>query len=201
MTMIWMVRAGAVLSGAAATPALAHHVDGNMLPGTLVSGLLSGLGHPVIGLDHLAFVVAVGVLAAAWPRALLPVAAFLAAALAGCLVHAAGADLPGAELAVALSVLAAGAAVIAGAELSAGAAALLLALAGAFHGYAYGESIVGAEPGPLLAYLLGFTLIQGAIILGVRAAARAALRSPAWPLARRAAGMAVVVIAVLALAA
>jgi urease accessory protein len=40
------------------------------------------------------------------------------------------------------------------------------------HGYAYGESIVGAEPTPLVAYLAGFTLIQLAIVLAAFAAAR-----------------------------
>ena len=33
-----------------------------------VEGLLSGLGHPVIGLDHLAAVIAVGCLAATQPK-------------------------------------------------------------------------------------------------------------------------------------
>jgi len=36
----------------------------------------------------------------------------------------------------------------------------LSAIAGIFHGYAYGESIFGAESTPLVAYLLGFTVIQ-----------------------------------------
>ncbi len=34
------------------------------------------------------------------------------------------------------------------------------ATAGIFHGYAYGEAIVGAETTALNAYLLGFSLIQ-----------------------------------------
>jgi urease accessory protein len=41
----------------------------------------------------------------------------------------------------------------------------LSALAGLFHGYAYGESIFGAETTPLLAYLIGFTTVQLAIAL------------------------------------
>jgi urease accessory protein len=42
---------------------------------------------------------------------------------------------------------------------------LLSAIAGIFHGYAYGESIFGAESTPLFAYLLGFTVIQLLIIM------------------------------------
>ncbi|MGI0494005.1 HupE/UreJ family protein [Alkalinema pantanalense CENA528] len=37
---------------------------------------------------------------------------------------------------------------------------ILAAIAGLFHGYAYGESIFGAATPPLLAYLAGFTVIQ-----------------------------------------
>jgi urease accessory protein len=55
-------------------------------------------------------------------------------------------------------------------------AALALA-AGVFHGYAYGESIVGAEPTPLFAYLVGFSLVQLAIAFAAQALVRAATRS------------------------
>ena len=38
-----------------ASPAFAHHAMGGGVPSTLGQGLLSGFGHPVIGVDHLAF--------------------------------------------------------------------------------------------------------------------------------------------------
>ncbi|MET0472193.1 MAG: HupE/UreJ family protein, partial [Xanthobacteraceae bacterium] len=41
--------------------ASAHHVMGGRTPTTFVEGFLSGLGHPVIGPDHLAFLLAIGV--------------------------------------------------------------------------------------------------------------------------------------------
>ena len=41
--------------------AFAHHVMDGATPATFVEGLLSGLGHPVIGPDHLAFLLAIGV--------------------------------------------------------------------------------------------------------------------------------------------
>src|SRR5262244_1869797 len=49
----------ATLAGALllADPAFAHHLMGGRMPSTFVEGLLSGLGHPVIGIDHLAFLV------------------------------------------------------------------------------------------------------------------------------------------------
>jgi urease accessory protein len=49
----------------------------------------------------------------------------------------------------------------------------LVGAGGVFHGYAYGESIVGAQRGPLMAYLVGFTIIQLATLLFVRYLTRA----------------------------
>jgi hypothetical protein len=49
------------------SPAFAHHALGGKLPATAWEGFLSGLAHPVIGLDHLAFVVAIGLVAAGQP--------------------------------------------------------------------------------------------------------------------------------------
>jgi len=40
-------------------------------------------------------------------------------------------------------------------------------MVGLFHGYAFGESIYGAEKSPLGAYLLGLVLIQTALTLGI----------------------------------
>jgi urease accessory protein len=59
------------------------------------------------------------------------------------------------------------------------------AIAGLFHGYAYGEAIIGAQMFPLFAYLLGFTLIQYgvalvAFLVGNLALQKSANSSPAW---------------------
>ena len=45
--------------------------------------------------------------------------------------------------------------------------AALFGLAGLAHGYAYGESIFGAEPTPLSAYLLGLVVIQSLLTVGI----------------------------------
>src|SRR3954466_7050575 len=83
---------------ATAAGAEAHHVMGGTTPQTLAQGLLSGLAHPVIGLDHLAFTVAAGLLAASLPpplaRAALMPLAFLVAGAVGASLHLAGVDLP-----------------------------------------------------------------------------------------------------------
>ncbi|MGA8937069.1 MAG: HupE/UreJ family protein, partial [Pseudolabrys sp.] len=52
------------------------------------------------------------------------------------------------------------------------AAFVLFAMVGVIHGYALGESIYGAEPTPLYAYLLGLAVIQSAIALAAAKIAR-----------------------------
>jgi urease accessory protein len=156
----------------AATPASAHHVMGGKMPSTFVEGLLSGLGHPVIGPDHLAFMVAVGVIVGAGGLNLVLPLAFVAAMAVGVAVHVASLNIPAAEMMVALSVLLAGFLIARGRALPLLAWASLFAAAGLFHGYAFGESIFGAETSPLGAYLLGLAAIQAAITIGVALVAR-----------------------------
>jgi len=146
-------------------PALAHHVMGGRTPATFTEGLLSGLGHPVIGLDHFAAVVAVGCLAAAHRVASALAIGFVLAMMAGVALHLHGTTVPGAEILVALSVIFLGAFMLRGRDVATATAFGLFAVVGLIHGYALGESIYGAEPTPLYAYLLGLAVIQGAIAL------------------------------------
>lgn len=130
------------------------------LPRTFLEGFLSGLGHPIIGLDHAAFIVAAGFLLALFARGLWGIAVLIAGSLAGAALHLAGIDLPAGEAAVAVSVILIGGLVIARRQIPFGWLIGGLAIAGALHGHAYAESIFGAEPTPLAAYLIGFSLVQ-----------------------------------------
>jgi urease accessory protein len=159
----------------AAAPAQAHHLMGGRTPATFAEGLLSGLGHPVIGLDHLAAVVAMGCLAALHPAGAGLVIGYIVAMMVGVAVHLQGATVPGAEVLVALSVVALGAVLVWRASLGAAVAFALFAVTGLAHGYAFGESIFGAEPTPLYAYLGGLAVVQAAIALGVMLLARSVL--------------------------
>jgi urease accessory protein len=179
--------------------AQAHHVMGGGKPATLVEGLLSGLGHPVIGMDHLAFVIAVGLVAGIAGLSLLLPALFIAASAVGVALHVAGIELPKAELVVAASVLLVGALIAMDAK-AAGRHwlwAALFGIAGLFHGYAYGESIFGAESTPLLGYLAGLVLVQAAIATGVALLAR---RDGAASLRTRLAGAAIAGVGIAVLA-
>lgn len=170
---------GVVVLALGGAPAYAHHLMGGRTPATFAEGMLSGLGHPVIGLDHFAAVVAVGCLAAAHRSASALAIAFIVTMIAGVALHLHGATIPGAEILVALTVLALGALMVLRRGMSTGAALALFAGVGIIHGYALGESIYGAEPTPLYAYLSGLAVIQGTIALAAAHLTRLlAQRSP-----------------------
>jgi urease accessory protein len=145
---------------------------GGRMPATFGDGILSGLGHPIVGLDHFAAVVAVGCLAAAHRSGAALAVGFVLAMMAGVALHVHGTAVPGAEVLVALSVIALGVLMLRRRAMPAGAALTLFAGVGLVHGYALGESIYGAEPTPLYAYLAGLALIQSAVALAAMRVAR-----------------------------
>jgi len=159
----------AVAAALAALPghAWAHHFMDDALPQTFAQGLLSGLGHPLIGLDHAAFIGATGFFLALINGGMWGVLAMIAGSLAGAALHLLGFSVPAGEVGVALSVILIGGLVMARHKVKLSWLAGGLAFAGVLHGHAYAETIFGAEPAPLGAYLIGVSLIQ----LGVAAAA------------------------------
>jgi urease accessory protein len=144
----------------AISPALAHHPMGGRTPSNVFEGFMSGVAHPLIGPDHFAFVVAVGLLAATRKQGVMIPFAFVLAAMFGAGMHLANLNVPGIELFVSGSVALFGILLALKNSLNTGAVAGLSALAGLFHGYAYGEAIFGAQMTPLVSYLAGFTIIQ-----------------------------------------
>lgn len=149
----------------AATPGWAHHPFEGVEPQdfSLVQGLVSGLGHPLLGTDHLVFLLAIVVMTVLTTRRwVLPL---LASGLAGSglAVLVVATPEPGLglalELVVSLSLVAAG--LVHGGWLPAW---VLLPLMG-IHGFLLGEPMIGSEPTPLVAYGLGLLLSQGALLL------------------------------------
>jgi urease accessory protein len=144
----------------AISPALAHHPMGGRTPSNVFEGFMSGVAHPLIGPDHFAFVVAVGLLAATRKQGVIIPIAFVLAAMFGTGMHLANLNVPGIELLVSGSIVLFGILLALKNSLNTGTVAGLSALAGLFHGYAYGEAIFGAQMTPLVSYLAGFTVIQ-----------------------------------------
>lgn len=183
-------RGGAILIAVlamASEPAFAHHVMGGGTPSTFAQGFLSGLGHPIIGIDHLAFLVAVGVVVGIAGLNLILPLVFVGMAAIGVLLHVRGITIPAVEVLVAGSVILVGALLAHGARVVPLAWGALFALAGLIHGYAYGESIFGAEATPVGAYLLGLVIIQAAIVTGIAFAMQKSTRV-AFSIAPRLAG-------------
>jgi urease accessory protein len=153
------------------SPASAHHAIAGRTPANLFEGLLSGFAHPIIGLDHFLGVIATGLIAVGQTLGILLPISFVLTTLAGTGIHLLGWNLPIPEIMIALSVIIFGGILILKQntfkipQLQQLAFVSITAIAGVFHGYAYGESIIGAEMTPLFAYLIGFTLIQLVIAL------------------------------------
>src|SRR5262249_56840617 len=91
------------------SPAFAHPFMGGELPSTAWQGLLSGLGHPIIGIDHFAFTVGVGLISQLAGRIVLLPLLFVAGSVLGCFMHVQGFDLPWPEVVIGLRVAAAAA--------------------------------------------------------------------------------------------
>jgi urease accessory protein len=162
-------------------PTMAHHAIGGQTPSNFWEGFLSGLAHPVIGLDHFAFVVATGAIAAGIDGGISIPFVFILATLVGTGIHLQAVDLPFSEVVIAASVVLFGLLLaqrntrVHPPQFYGIALTALAALAGIFHGYAYGESIVGANMMPLVAYLAGFAIIQLIVAILSRAIAKVVL--------------------------
>lgn len=155
----------------AATPALAHHPLNGMPMETFAHGVLSGVGHPLLGFDHLAFVLVMGVAALFTARRFLAPAAYIGAMLLGCALMTAGVALPLAEGVIVASLIVVGGIVLSGRALSAVPAMAIFAAFGLFHGSAFGASIAGQEGGVGGAVMIGYFLGLAALQYGMAIAA------------------------------
>lgn len=142
-----------------ARPAFAHEQVG------VSGGLLSGLLHPLSGIDHMIAMVAVGI----WGAQLgapaiwvLPITFPLVMAFGGVL-GVLRIPLPMPEMAIALSALVLGAAVAIRLRVPFAAAAVVVAVFAIFHGHAHGAELPNAA-NPL-AYGVGFVVATGLLHL------------------------------------
>ena len=147
----------AVLLPLVAAPALAHHpMEAMGLEPTAFSGLFSGLAHPLLGPDHLLFLLVLGLVG--WQRSLRSALTLLAVGLGGSALGLIWPGLPAAELLVSLSL------VLEGLVLSGRVSPALLLPAFALHGYVLSGSVIGWETTPIAAYLFGLLLSQGLLL-------------------------------------
>ncbi len=177
------------LATAVAGPALAH-TGPELAHIGVAGGLWSGLLHPLLGLDHLVAMVAVGLWASQLGRPaiwILP-ACFMALMALGGLLGMTGVQLPGTEWVIAISAVVLGLAVAMGARAPAWAAAAIVGLFAVFHGHAHGAEMPGSANA--LAYGVGFVAATG-LLHGTGIMAGMLARWPAGARTVRAMGAAV----------
>jgi len=172
----------ATLSLGLSFPALAHTGEG------AIGGFISGLLHPVLGLDHVIAMVAVGLwgaflgMPAIW---LLPVVFPLVMAFGGIL-GIIGIPIPAVEIGIAVSAIGLGALVAFAARPPVWIAAIIVGIFAIFHGHAHGNELPdAANP---LAYSIGFVLATG-LLHATGIAFGMFTRSPAGRIAVRSGGV------------
>ncbi|MGD2021091.1 MAG: HupE/UreJ family protein [Thiohalocapsa sp.] len=136
-------------------PALAHVEAGT------AGGFLSGLSHPISGLDHILAMVAVGIWGAQLGRPaiwLLPVVFPLLMAFGG-FAGLVGWEVPAIEAGIALSAVVLGALILGQARLPLAVAILIVAFFAVFHGHAHGTEM--ADGDSALLYSIGFVIATG----------------------------------------
>ena len=137
-------------------------------------GILSGFLHPLLGLDHLLAMIAVGMLStqiggrAVW---YVP-AAFVGAMAVGGIIGIIGIPLPFIEYGITASVLILGLAILADSKLPISAAMVFVAIFAIFHGYAHGTELPEAASTQnatyIAAYVNGFLIATAGLhLIGV----------------------------------
>lgn len=124
-------------------------------------GFVTGLVHPVSGLDHIAAMIAVGLWGAQLRQPaiwILPVMFPLVMAL-GAFLALVDLGLPGVEIGIALSAVALGAAVLLEARPPLAVATLVVSVFAVFHGQAHGTELPGDQDA--LVYSMGFVVSTG----------------------------------------
>ncbi|MEH2401852.1 HupE/UreJ family protein [Nostoc sp.] len=131
-------------------------------------GFLWGLADPIIGLDCLVGIVAIGLLSSVFVRGAAIAGCFVLAAVLGIVIHVFGLNLPGTEIAIAISTIVFSTMLMMPNQPNFTVFALVSVSAGLFQGYADAESVIGAGIISLVAYILGIILTLFAVTMSAK---------------------------------
>ncbi len=162
----------------------------------VAGGLISGFLHPILGLDHLVAMVAVGIWGSVLGAPLLvalPIAFPLMMAL-GALVGILGVPLIGTEYVIALSAVVLGALVCLRVRPPVWAAIAIVGVFAVFHGYAHGRELPPAS-NPM-SYAVGFVFSTGLLHLCGIGIGELARQVPRAKLVAQASGAAIAIVGV-----
>ncbi|MEH2128923.1 HupE/UreJ family protein [Nostoc sp.] len=127
-----------------------------------------GLADPVISLNCLVGIVAIGLLSSVFVRGAAIAGCFVLATVLGIVIHIFQLDLPGTEIAITISTIVFGTMLMMPNQLNFLVLALVGISAGLFQGYANAESIIGAGTISVVAYILGIALTLFAVAMSAR---------------------------------
>lgn len=164
-----------------AAPAFAHTGEG------LAGGFAGGFAHPLLGPDHIAAMLAVGLWGAflGMPAMLILPVVFPLVMAAGGALGILGVPLPSVEIGIAASAVVLGLMVALAAKPNLFVAAIIVGIFAIFHGHAHGAEL--PEGADAVAYSLGFVIATGLLHLAGIAFGLLA-QWPAGRIAVRAAG-------------
>ncbi|MBC1224208.1 HupE/UreJ family protein [Nostoc sp. UCD121] len=131
-------------------------------------GFLWGLADPVIALDCLVGIVAIGLLSSMFVRGAAIAGYFVLAAILGIVIHLFQLNFPGIEIAIAISTILFSTMLMMPNQPNFVVLALMGISAGLFQGYTVAESIIGAEMLPLIAYIVGMSLTLFVVAMSAR---------------------------------
>jgi urease accessory protein len=139
-------------------------------------GFLWGLADPVISLDCLVGIVAIGLLSSVFVRGAAIAGSFVLATILGIVIHLFQLNFPGTEIAftqsvgvaIAISTIVFGTMLIMPNQPNFIVLALGSISAGLFQGYADAKSIIGVEMIPLITYIVGVTLTLFVVAMSAR---------------------------------
>lgn len=138
-------------------PVLAHHPwEGERENLNLFQAFISGLAHPILGLDHLLFFISVGLLGGLSPLIRVPFLITL-----GLLSGIASLFLPifpGSEILMGVSIIFSVLVALKRLPL------VVIPISIACHGFVLAKAMIGLEPTPLISYFIGVLLVEIFII-------------------------------------
>ena len=146
--------------------AFAHHPLAGQKMETFFQGFLSGIGHPILGFDHLFFIIGVGIICLLSKKIFIGPLTFIIGMILGLFLIILGYNLFLVEFVIAASLFLIGIFIISGKKINFNIISASLIVIGLFHGWAFGETIIGQEntgQSVISGYLLGLSLIIWAI--------------------------------------
>ncbi|PPR79669.1 MAG: hypothetical protein CFH01_00253 [Alphaproteobacteria bacterium MarineAlpha2_Bin1] len=143
----------------------AHHFIEGEVPRNLLQGLISGIAHPVIGLDHLFFLIFTSLIVYFIFKKNFFIFLFIFSTILGSFISIFNISFPLLELSIIVSILLVGFSFFIYKSIPSFVILISFIIFGILHGSAYGKTIIDASVQIQISYILGFTLIQFIICL------------------------------------